>query len=1038
MSEPEIQILTLEEAAQFLRVAPERLETDLEQGKIEGLRIGNEWRIDKRILIGRLTRSQEASERDSAQTEVSNRNQRQQPETDLNDSSPTILNVRGEVRYCNVRTRSGMICVLSNYVLSFEKDHLVPTNFTPEKGETVEVELQEHYLNTGVKSYSVASISPIVDSSVQSASNKIQKNSIDPQPMYTQAPVTEGINGDEQAHTLLPQTLNHNKPASVYLADAALQQKSGALDAALLIILEGLARHQKNVDLYLLKSRIIQQKGDHSLAIETIRKGLLSNPNNPILQRELSLLLLANRRKESLIEAGVILETLIKGNKISIHDTVYKQFLALQKNNNDNTESPLASIVRAKSPTAYGTAEAKEHYERAKELAAQGKYIEALRHYSRAIRSGAGVDVYRAYFVMERDRGYLNEARRIIEDAQLKFPDHAVFYDLHGQMERKAGNFEAAIEIFEKGLLKRPKDLGLTWGHIQALFELGSETSLERCGIIFETMEQEGRLKPHNKTDSTYRSYTQLRKNERASIAYKHFRAAGVNAFVYNKSDFDEYFIDLLITFGEERHSDLRESFGLSDSLIVRCLNRKPQAADIEQLRRLLRTLRSEGSVAMHGRRFKINPNYAFFFIPVIETDIRDRLLNVLRENEEAIIPLDESAFQTDDGSLRTLRNLLSDYLGQRNLYESNEPVYGRPFFGREVYLKQLAEDINRGQFIGVYGLRKMGKTSLVKHLQKVNLHGEAVAYIDLQQSDGVITRDCAPLYWQIENELRACLEKNNIATTLFRLAQYERYSDVPYTRDQIRLFFNEDLHTFLDTVSEGNVKGVSQLVIILDELEEMLPLNERQGFDGYQDFFSLLRGLAQTDRYRGLISNVVIAANPVLNETAYWGDQENKVFVWYKSFFLSPLPANETAEMVRTLGRQMSVYWDDDAIEVIFAETNGHPFLTRRLCGSLAEYYAQQRPLQVTRDLVETHIPQFLREHYRILDQIPEMLEHHFPKEKQLLEQIALDTAPSSLAEESIRHLIGYHLIEYDEARTRYKLRIELLRRRIVQKGGQ
>ena len=362
-------------------------------------------------------------------------------------------------------------------------------------------------------------------------------------------------------------------------------------------------------------------------------------------------------------------------------------------------------------------------------------------------------------------------------------------------------------------------------------------------------------------------------------------------------------------------------------------------------------------------------------------------------------------------------------------------PSLGGVFFGRERLLLQLTDEVQRGQFLGIYGLRKIGKTSLIHQLRDEKLRGDAVAYVDLQASAALATRNCDPLYWELERDLylRLCGRNQKIAD-LLRLGKIERFSDLPENGVRASLLFAEDVRAFLDVLGTGKISGIKRLVIVLDELERILPMAGQQGITGYVEFFGLLRGLAQTERYRGLLSSVVVAANAAISEQSYWEERENPVFAFYTPYFLPPLSRDECAKMIRALGKGMSVYWDGDATSAVFAETDGHPFLTRTLCSHIAKQHIQ-RPLQVTVQMVQAQIDPFIRGESDKLEQITELLRTNFPQEEIFLQQSALGEALPKMPDEALRHLLGYHLISAENGG--YRVTLNLLRRWLRRRAG-
>jgi len=85
----------------------------------------------------------------------------------------------------------------------------------------------------------------------------------------------------------------------------------------------------------------------------------------------------------------------------------------------------------------------------------------------------------------------------------------------------------------------------------------------------------------------------------------------------------------------------------------------------------------------------------------------------------------------------------VSLYLGESDLYAANEPVIDAlSFFGRGPLINNIVDRFNRGQHVGLFGLRKLGKTSLLKQLPE-RLPNHVVAEIDVQNLG---TRDIGPL----------------------------------------------------------------------------------------------------------------------------------------------------------------------------------------------------------------------------------------------------------------------------------------------------
>lgn len=735
-------------------------------------------------------------------------------------------------------------------------------------------------------------------------------------------------------------------------------------------------------------------------------------------------------RNISIVERDSRIISLPKSSATTTHEPS-EQFYSSP--HSSMTKSPVTQIRRTTSShPPGGTLESRRYYEKAALAQTEGRIDDARRHYRDAIKAGAGIAVYAAFAKMESEKGSTTEAFKLLREAIELFPNHAGFYDMYGNMERRSKNYQRAIEIFRAGLSKVPQDTNLLRGLFQALVQMNTPESLDEAAGIFKQLEKNDKL---HRNDRTFQRFNALQENRRANAAYEFFQSIpGTRSRIAGRRALPDYITDLII---EINNPSLQELFGLAGHVLVRCFRGLAKKEYILGLHTYLNGLKpSELLGTFEGPEVLISRSIVF--VAVQKTDeVREQVLKIIGESNIAIIPVDDDILRHTDRAADIMGELLVEYLGARDLYYSTQPVAvsERRFFGREQMLVQLADDVTRGQFVGIYGLRKMGKTSLVYQLRDERLKSEAVAYVDLQSSQIQSTKTCAALYYELQNDLYQRLYKrvSEIGKYL-RLGQFDGFSDLSQAqRNDAALIFVEDMQKLLDAIRKQELEGVNRVVVVLDELERLLPVSGQTPIEGYLEFFGMLRGLMQNERNRGLLSCIVVAANASISERGYWDDRENPVFALYKPTFLPPFSLRESDEMIRTLGKAMGVQWADEAIRAIYAETTGHPFLTRLFCSRVIRH--KPRPLHVSATMVEEQIKEFLRDEGDKLEQIIELLNRHFPNESDLLEQIALDESLATVSEESIRHLFSYHLVE--EQNGHYQITLNLLRRWLQRRAG-
>jgi hypothetical protein len=474
--------------------------------------------------------------------------------------------------------------------------------------------------------------------------------------------------------------------------------------------------------------------------------------------------------------------------------------------------------------------------------------------------------------------------------------------------------------------------------------------------------------------------------------------------------------------------SEYQGAYGLESNIFVRCFYRdNVEYRDIQHA--VIRAQEAEIGHLLHRD--------VLFVVLKSATNLRDALYRMLERPDQnmTVVPLEEADLQQglDTNECEAiLRQILDQWLYRRDLYQGNVPVSGRRFFGREAELANLIRNFDSGDHTGLFGLRKVGKTSLLYQLREKRPK-DLSAYVDPEGAPPGV-RDCKYLYWSAANQWREQLEEKyaELADSLsFRLAgQYRSYAELPEI-SRVAVDFDSDLRLLREILMRREETQPVKALLLLDELEKILPQpGEAAGWEGYADFFTYLRGVAQET---GFLVSVVAGANPRICEEAQFEGQDNPVFQFYQQMYLPPLERHECFEMIEKLGKGMGMTYKPRALASIYEETGGHPFITRRLCSRLAACYPA-RPLTVNQRHIEVAIKEFLLQDEAIFREIMKRLERDFPSEKRLLETIAVSkvalqeqfaTQVSRERDEALRHLLGYQLVERHNDTYRVKIRL-------------
>ncbi len=295
------------------------------------------------------------------------------------------------------------------------------------------------------------------------------------------------------------------------------------------------------------------------------------------------------------------------------------------------------------------------------------------------------------------------------------------------------------------------------------------------------------------------------------------------------------------------------------------------------------------------------------------------------------------------------LERTLLQWLGHTDVYETHNPVSNAAtFFGRGHFINQLVLKISRGENFGVFGMRKIGKTSLVYRLRELS-RDHLVAYVDLQ---GVSSWKVTEVYIRL---IESLVRDMRIKHPDVPVPEIKTSPDRSQQTEVASAFHTDVLAVRRAFETAG--RPLPHMLLLLDEIELMIPGRGSNGFEGHQDFFRHIRGLYQQERF---IVSAVVGASPSVCRTAAWDGRDNPVFQFYDEVFLATLDRGECDQMVQGLGEVMGVRFDTPSLKRIFDETSGHPYVARQLCSRLVKAFPD-RPLEVNEGMVDVAVEDYL-----------------------------------------------------------------------------
>ncbi len=385
-----------------------------------------------------------------------------------------------------------------------------------------------------------------------------------------------------------------------------------------------------------------------------------------------------------------------------------------------------------------------------------------------------------------------------------------------------------------------------------------------------------------------------------------------------------------------------------------------------------------------------------------------DKLVEEIKEftvqdsERVCIIPFSKSYLITEKPDVADLRNAFQHHMYKRDLFAIESPIHtDRAFFGREDIVIQFVDRIKNNQNTGIFGLRKIGKTSVLFAIQR---------HINGKDMGRFVYYDCSnPGFYK--SHWQDCLKI--LAKEI--LQQTNLYDELIYDFDKadqgsVPQLFYDIIITIVQKVPEN------RLVIALDEVEwiSFRTSPEQHWNTEFLPFWQTMRAIHQ--RTNGLFTFIISGVNPKCIEDESIGGYDNPLFALMRPYFLQPFDEDSVRTMLRTLGKYMGIKFDFEFYSHLIDTYGGHPFLVRHACSKISELITE-RPVTISESdftKYKTQIDFSLQKYVR---QILNVLAEWYPDEYEtavLLSKGKIEKVKQYLDDkpEFLEHLIGYGLV--------------------------
>lgn len=370
----------------------------------------------------------------------------------------------------------------------------------------------------------------------------------------------------------------------------------------------------------------------------------------------------------------------------------------------------------------------------------------------------------------------------------------------------------------------------------------------------------------------------------------------------------------------------------------------------------------------------RLDRGLVFFFSndPDAESELRATL-----QEERRYLFLSMCEFLAAADPVGWLREHLSERLGSMRPFAPGSPVVDAQFFGRQAELAEIERRLLQTSTpVGLFGLRKVGKTSLLKRLQaqwRSATHPTVMLYCDMQAVPFARRTRAGTfeLLWKAAREE---------AQHLDAIDGGDRW----LTAHPLRATDAERLElgtAALESVLAWAEAHGRKLVLAFDEYERLLD-GKTMPVEHGLDVLDYVRGLNQ--QHPKAFTYVVAGLNRVWANTSRYSGRQNPLFGAYYLLPLGGMSREDLGSLIRKLGRRTSLDFDHAAIDTIYAESGGHPFLARTLADRVDQSASVQRreSISVSRELVEARLAEFESDTLPVMQEMADAVVELSPKE--------------------------------------------------------
>ncbi|PEJ35941.1 ATP-binding protein [Peribacillus butanolivorans] len=393
-------------------------------------------------------------------------------------------------------------------------------------------------------------------------------------------------------------------------------------------------------------------------------------------------------------------------------------------------------------------------------------------------------------------------------------------------------------------------------------------------------------------------------------------------------------------------------------------------------------------------------------FLVSKDLNITNKIAALNNENKDSklIVPFTYAEFSKRKITQEDVENKLREYFYSRDLFAIESPIRNDSyFFGRKKIVQEFYSKYISGEQGGLFGLRKIGKTSVLYALMRT-----------IESKDGIyVFMDCQSpsvhaLRWYelLEGLIIKLSEKYNVQLNMSAYTFDEKHAAYSFEKLLLQIY---------KQLSE------KRILLIFDEIEMIcIDTASAEHWKNNLDFvyfWQTIRAFCQ--EHQNELCFLVAGVNPHCVEVASIQGIDNPIFSMINPAYLELFGIEDVKNMVSSIGKYMGLEFDEEIYTKLVEDYGGHPFLIRHICSLINSSISLERPMKVNKYDYGREKANYDIAISKYIEQIIQVLKISYFKEYKLLEILAVQGNEAFLSNlgkadfSTIQHLIGYGVLK-------------------------